>query len=239
MTADTSTSKKALILDMDGLMVDTERLFFNSLSDFLTAMGHRLAPEHVREIVGKTTAENSVYLKKAFNLKMNHREIEEGWMRYFEAEIEDPNNIVPLPGLKEVLVLGRDSGARLAVASSSRRWRVEYILRTVLIKLGLNRTSPKFFHEIVAGDDVEQAKPDPAIFLLAAERLGVKPKDCLVLEDSPVGVDAARAAGMKVIAIPSPYCSADELAHSDRVAESLLEVAKNNFFGLLPAANID
>jgi len=233
MAIDISTSKRALILDMDGLMVDTERLFFESLNDFLAAMGHRLTREHFQQVVGKTTAENCVYLKEAFGLEMSHREIAQGWMRYFDTEIKDPDSVRLMPGLREVLELGRECGAMLAVASSSSRKRVERTVRSVLMRLGIGKAPDRFFHKIITRDDVERAKPDPAIFRLASERLGVEPGSCLVLEDSLVGVQAAKAAGMKVIAVPNHYSDEEGFTDSDQVAKSLLEVAENRFFGLL------
>jgi HAD superfamily hydrolase (TIGR01509 family) len=104
----------------------------------------------------------------------------------------------------------------LAVASSSQRLWIETTLRS----LGLNAA----FSVVVSADDVERGKPDPAIYRLAAERLGVAATDCLAIEDSPSGVVSARAAGMTVLGVRTLYTAHLHLDGAERIVDSLSEL---------------
>lgn len=108
-----------------------------------------------------------------------------------------------------------ENGYALAVGSSAPRANIDL----ALLEMGVT----DLFLAIVASEDVSIGKPDPGVFLTAACRLGMKPADCLVIEDAPAGVDAARAAGMPVVAVLGSH-PADRLAHANRVVEHLGEL---------------
>jgi HAD superfamily hydrolase (TIGR01509 family) len=136
--------------------------------------------------------------------------------RYDEAILESyRRHAVPAPGVPELVDGLRGRGLKLAVASSSRTAWVE----TALEKLGLGQV----FTVVVTGDMVRHSKPDPQIYLLAAERLNVAPGRCLAIEDAPKGVQAARAAGMKVVGVKTGYTAHLTLEGADVVLESLTE----------------
>jgi HAD superfamily hydrolase (TIGR01509 family) len=123
--------------------------------------------------------------------------------------------ITPSPGAVDLVEELSRSGLRLAVASSSPRRVVD----RVLAKLGLARA----FAVVVSGDDVAAGKPAPDIFLLAAARLRPRPANCLVIEDSPNGLEAARRAGMGTVAVRTAYIPSDLLS-ADLIVDTIEEL---------------
>jgi HAD superfamily hydrolase (TIGR01509 family) len=122
----------------------------------------------------------------------------------------------PAPGVTALMARLRELGMRLAVASSSRRAWVEATIQS----LGLADA----FDVVVTGDDVERGKPDPAIYLLTAQQLGVSPARCVAIEDSPNGVQSARAASMTVLGVRTEYTAHLHLDGVARAVDSLADL---------------
>lgn len=135
--------------------------------------------------------------------------------RIEELEVADVEGVIALPGVLDALAVLADAGAPFAIATSATRPLAEVRLAAAGIDV------PAAF---VTVEDVERGKPDPAPFLLAAQRLGVDPADCLVCEDAPSGVTAARAAGCAVLAVTTTT-PAEDLADADLVVGSLADVS--------------
>jgi beta-phosphoglucomutase family hydrolase len=129
-----------------------------------------------------------------------------------------------LPGVRELLAALAQAGFRQALASSAPRQNVELILEALDIG--------RYFSAVVSKADVTLGKPDPQIFLLAATRLGVEPRQCLVIEDAVAGVQAAKSAGMRCLAVTTTHPGA-HLAAADRVVPSLAEVGVADIEALL------
>ena len=125
-------------------------------------------------------------------------------------------NVPPMPGLLELLDAIDRRGLKKAIASSGIRRYVEAVLRANGL---LDR-----FSVIVTGDDVAHGKPAPDVFLAAARALHVEPQHCLVLEDAPAGVQAAKAAGMMCMAVPNHSVAPLDLSQADQIAPSLFDV---------------
>ncbi len=121
-----------------------------------------------------------------------------------------------MPGVKALLDAGKLNGLKLAVASSSpENWVSGHLTRLEL---------SEYFDAIVTADDVEETKPNPALFLLAAEKLGVRPNEAIVLEDSPNGVNGAKRAQMFVVAVPNSVTAGADLSAADLLLSSLDEI---------------
>jgi HAD superfamily hydrolase (TIGR01509 family) len=123
----------------------------------------------------------------------------------------------PMPGLRPALARLAAAGLPLAVASSGTRAYVAHALE----RLGVAGA----FAVVVSGEEVAAGKPDPAVFLLAAERLGADPAACVAVEDAPHGIAAARAAGMRVVAVPHARTEALDLSRADVVVADLAAAA--------------
>jgi HAD superfamily hydrolase (TIGR01509 family) len=131
-------------------------------------------------------------------------------------EIVREKGIEPLPGVKEFLQALKDHGVPCVIGSSTHRENVT----TTLEVLGLE----DFFTSIVTAEDVKRGKPDPEVFLTAATRIEVAPVDAIVFEDALVGIAAAKAAGMRVVAVATTEPK-DKLAHADWVVDRLDELS--------------
>lgn len=182
----------ALIWDMDGTLVDTARLHFEAWratclelhydfteADFAATFGRR-NPEILDHLFGRRFSEDQVQ-------SISDRKE----AAYREAAAK--GGVFLLPGVWDLLQAGRVHAARQAVASSAPKANVELIME-------LTQTRD-FFNETVAMEDTQRGKPDPQVFLIAAERLGVEPGRCVVFEDAVAGVQAAKAAGMACVAV--------------------------------------
>lgn len=184
---------RALIFDMDGLMVDSEPLWFEVLRDFARARGGNFDQALAERCVGKGLANTLRVMAETFGLGVD---IDGASAVIVDAFIERVGDLSLKRGCEDIVAAVERSPVRVsrAVASSSAR-------RLVLATLGRFGLIERF-DALVSGDSVDQPKPAPDIFLLAASRLGVAPSECVVLEDSLAGVEAARAAGMRVVAVP-------------------------------------
>lgn len=188
------TKIKAVLFDMDGLMIDSEPLHLQAFNNVLEKYGkHLTEEENTKRYVGfSKTREDKTVTKKL------------------------RNNVVALPGLMELLTDLKKDGYKIAIASSSR-------LETIKIVIGGLKIS-SLIGIVASTDEVEHGKPAPDVYLLAAKKLGMNPLECLVLEDAPRGVEAGKSAGMKVFAIPSSYTKGQDFSKADKVLTSLSEV---------------
>jgi HAD superfamily hydrolase (TIGR01509 family) len=124
--------------------------------------------------------------------------------------------LTALPGVREFIGKGRKKGLKLAVATSADHVKMEANLNEINLL-------PDLFNATVNGLEVEHKKPHPDIYLKASEKLGLKPEECLVVEDAPSGIKAAVAAGCKCLAVTSSFPK-NKLAEADWICDSLLSV---------------
>ena len=183
---------RAAIFDMDGLLIDSEPCWQQAEREVFGSVGVRITDDMARATAPLTTREVTEYWYRSNPWQGRSLEDVESSVvaRVGELIRARPRG---LPGVREALAECAAMGWRVALASNSPM----VLCRLVLAELGIAGS----FEVVVSADDVEKGKPDPAIYLHAARCLGVEPRRCLVFEDSPGGVRAARAAGMHVIAI--------------------------------------
>jgi HAD superfamily hydrolase (TIGR01509 family) len=173
----------AFIFDMDGLMLDSERISNQAWQKAATDFGYDFTDEMIRECVGYSLVLSELLQKKFLDKKVV----------YFEESIKQ-NGIPIKKGLLPLLDLLESKQIRKAVASSTVQPYVNQRLQNTHV---FHR-----FDAIISGSEVGKAKPAPALFLEAARLMGVDSRQCLVLEDTSVGVKAAEAAGMPMILVP-------------------------------------
>lgn len=207
-------SIEAVIFDLDGLIIDSEPLQWKAMNIALEPLGMQITESQWIGMVGRKTAENLDLLKKEHGLEMNLVEVEAAKNEAYRTIIRQ--ELKPMPGLPHAIEVCRKARLRLGVASSSVRPDIEVILGS----LGML----DIFDIIVSGDQVSEGKPNPAIFLKAAQLLRVDPRHCLVLEDTVYGVVAAKSAGMLCIAIPNRFTSNQDLSQADLILKSLAEL---------------
>lgn len=204
----------AAIFDLDGVIVDSEPLHYLSEKDMLSKRGVNLRRSDTKDIVGRTEMESMQYLKDRFGLKDSAKHLYEEKQRIYKRMLR--NAVKPRPGLFKLLNDLEDKGMTLAIASSAPRENIDIVLKA----LGIEDK----FRAVVSGDDVERGKPSPDIFLLAAQRIGIGAKNCLVIEDAQNGVEAAKRAGMTCIAVPNQFTQDQGFSRADAVVKSLEDI---------------
>lgn len=188
---------KAVLFDMDGLMVDTESLATEAFIHSAKKQGYDMTKEEILLVLGFTTKSIYEFWENYFkNSDVSGKQLVDDHYKYIE-NILFTTGPRKMPYIEELLKYLKESNYKVAVASSSN---MNHIINN-MEKTGLK----KYIDEFASGAEVENGKPAPDVFLLAAERLGVKPEECLVLEDSKAGVLAGSSAGAKVIMVPDMF----------------------------------
>lgn len=179
----------SVIFDMDGVLFDTERLYLEVWTRVCEKYGYKMTKEIYCKVIATGRENVKRVFKQEFGMDIP---IEEMYKEKDEALAKEIEKKIPLKeGAYELLTYLKEKNYRMALATSAKRERMEKQLRQAKIK--------HFFDEIVCKDDVKETKPNPEIFLKAADKLNVKPKRCIVIEDSSSGVKAAYNGNMKVV----------------------------------------
>lgn len=188
-------SLTAVIFDMDGVLIDSEVAYRHLHESFFRDAGVYVAPEEMDLLAGASRKVERVYYEQWWERSRGERltgvQIEELEDAYSEEHPIDYAAIMN-PGVPETLTALKERGLRLAVASSSPLEHIQKVLELC----GLSA----FFEVIESGDELRHSKPDPEIYLLALEKLGLPAEACCAVEDSDFGLEAARAAGIYAIA---------------------------------------
>jgi beta-phosphoglucomutase len=203
-----------VIFDMDGVLVLSEPFIAAAATQMFVEKGFAVRPEEFRPFIGSGEDRFIGGVAEARGIPIEPARDKARTYAIYLEKIR--GHLQPLPGVREFVDTCRQRGLRLAVASGSDTIKVEANLR----ELGLPTTD---FAAIVTGSDVERKKPAPDIFLEACARLGLEPASCLVIEDAVNGVRAAKAAGMRCLALTSSF-PADDLVEADWIATDLAHV---------------
>jgi HAD superfamily hydrolase (TIGR01509 family) len=213
----------AVLFDFDGLILDTETPILEAWQAAYRRHGLELTIDLWQHALGTTGGFDPFQdLCLRTGRELAREELlaqiqEQNWAHCERQEL--------LPGVVDVITAARDAGLSRAVASSSsvgwvERWLVRHGIRDS-------------FQAVCGRDDVERVKPAPDLYLLAASRLGVAPDACVVFEDSPNGMRAARAAGMRCVAVPNGLTRQLTLPDPDLVVSSLAERPLGEILGAL------
>jgi HAD superfamily hydrolase (TIGR01509 family) len=202
---------RAVAFDLDGLMFDTEALFFHVASEMLADRGKTFTHEIMAQMIGRQWVVAGRAFKEMAGLDESLESLQAEARGRFYALIDSA--VHPTPGLFALLAHLEHLGVPRAVATSSRREYADRLLR--------NHGLDRHFQFLLTAADVARGKPDPEIYLKAASRFEIEPGELLVLEDSPAGVAAARAAGALVIAVPHEHSPAADLAEAHAVIDRL------------------
>jgi HAD superfamily hydrolase (TIGR01509 family) len=204
---------QAVIWDMDGTLVPSQRANFAAHRQALAEVGVRLSQREFCEHYvcgGRSTAD----LLRARGVDVDPLTVIARKHEFHLPAIARGSRLSP--GARRVLTALHEAGLGQALASANRRLVVEAHLERCRVR--------RYYRAVVCSEDVTRHKPHPDCFLHAAAQLAVDPGACLVLEDSPVGVEAALAAGMAVVAIPTPFSRGADFSRATRVLPSLLAV---------------
>lgn len=202
---------KAVIFDMDGVLVDTEPLHYRINQMIFHDMGRELPYEYYKQFIGSTNTHMWTTIIRDYNLEMTPDELN-ALVYAKKEEILQTEGYPEIAGVRAFVASLHAAGYRLAVASSSAPEMIEKMTEGVGVR--------SYFERIVSGETVERPKPAPDVFLKAAESLNVSPEECLVIEDSHHGVCAAKAAGMACLGFANPGSGEQDLSAADYLFES-------------------
>lgn len=202
-----------VIFDMDGVLVDSADAHYESWRRLGAKTGVVISREQFRKTFGR---QNKDIIPEYFGVRSEDqiKELADEKENIYRDLIRDRPPIVP--GAAKLVSSLADAGFKLAVGSSAPLENIELVL-------DLARIRP-YFKAIVSSADVKRGKPHPDVFTISCQKLGLPPKNCVVIEDAPVGVEAAKTAGTKCIAIRMEH-TAPELARADLVVERLTDIS--------------
>lgn len=214
---------KVVIFDMDGLIVDNESLQFEATNKVLFPYKVKLTKQDwIRRCLGRRSREffKEIVKENPITLKESLEELVERKNKYYEQLIVRKLKDIVRPGVIEFIDFLSENSYRLALATSAGKIETEAVIGPK--GLGIRDK----FQVIIMGDEVEHPKPNPQIYNLVAGKMAVIPELCLVLEDTAIGVEAARGAGMNVVAIPNRYTLNQDFSMADYVITDLTPEAK-------------
>ncbi len=202
---------KGVIFDLDGVLVSTDKLHYKAWKKLAQEIGiadfKREDNEKQRGVSRMESLQIVLDKGNKSYAEEEKEELAERKNNYYKEMLEELNDSAVLPGALETIRLLKEKGIMTAVGSASKN------APDILKRIGLLT----YMDKISSGLDTTRSKPDPEVFLVAADKLGLPPQDCLVVEDSAAGVQAAKAAGMKALGVGPYYLSLG----ADYMAENL------------------
>ena len=213
---------KAVIFDMDGVISDTQKIHSRVEEELLGEYGvHMSAAEITRKFSGVSGREmfSDIFKDAKKNAIEIDEIIEKKWQRMQHLT---RGRITSIPGVGELINALRGARIRLSVASASRTEFIEFVLS----ELGFSNK----FDAISSSTEVEKGKPDPAVFFLSAQRLGVRPEECVVIEDGIQGMIGARRAGMKCVGLVP--IESKEIYPADLLVKSFADLSVETILSL-------
>jgi beta-phosphoglucomutase-like phosphatase (HAD superfamily) len=205
------TRPAALVFDMDGLMIDSERLYFAAEREMAAAFGKEIRDEQLWPLMGRKPIESLRLLREILQVEPSPEDLF-AWRNRLMLE-KMSNDLGAMPGLYEILHAFRGQ-----LEHGAQREFLDIALDTLRIR--------PYFDVLQTADGLERGKPDPEIYRLACRGLGLPPAECVVLEDARNGVLAGKAADCPVIAVPSDYTRGQDFSEADWVEPDLFAAAK-------------
>jgi beta-phosphoglucomutase len=205
---------KGVLFDMDGVLVDSEPFICKAAIMMFEELGIHVLPEDFQPFVGMGENRYIGGVAELYKINLDIEVVKARTYKIYEKIVR--GHLSALPGAHEFMAKCRTRGFRLALATSADRIKMEVNLKEIGLAEGT-------FQAIITGLDIEKKKPSPDIYLKAAEKLGLIPKDCLVVEDAVSGIEAGKAAGCRCLAVTSSFKAA-ALKEADWICDSLLNV---------------
>jgi beta-phosphoglucomutase len=205
---------KGVLFDMDGVLVDSEPFICKAAIMMFEELGIKVMPEDFHPFVGMGENRYIGGVAEKHGVPVDIEKVKARTYEIYEKIVQ--SNLSALPGAHKFISECRKRGFRLALATSADRVKMEVNLR----EIGFPAST---FNYIVTGLDVENKKPAPDIYIMAAEKIGLDPHECLVVEDAVSGIIAGKAAGCRCLAVTSSF-EAKDLAEADWICGSLNDV---------------
>lgn len=206
---------KALVFDLDGVIIDSECINTELTLQVLRDVGVKSDSDEISKFIGMQN-------EKMWKILIDRHEIKESveqlmtrqkiyiQERFLNGELE------PIDGVTDLLELAKGKKINIALATSAPRDYAEYILNKI--------KAAEYFDVLLTSDEITKSKPNPEVYITAAEALGLKPEECIAIEDSTAGIQAAKSAGMKCIGYKNPNSGNQDTTKADYVVTSIREI---------------
>ena len=215
---------RAVVLDMDGLMLDTEPIYKSAWQQAAAELGFDLDDQWYSRLIGRPNPDCERELMHRFGSEFPMSRFKARWPKLWQSSV-NAQGIPTKTGLLALLSFVEEHALLSAVATSSDGAYTEFSLRSAGL---VDR-----FKAVVTGDQITRGKPAPDIYLEAAQRLGLEPTECVALEDSDAGVLAASAAGMVTLCIPDLKPPSQAAAHAASCVLGSLDEARERIGAML------
>ena len=207
---------KAVIFDMDGLMIDSERTTFNGYIEVMKKMNLTISEEFYKTLLGRQVHFAYEQFHKVYGEDFPIEDVIKD-VHIYIGELFEKEGVPIKKGLVALLEYLKENNYKTIVATSSQRERMEHILSLAGVL--------DYFDDSICGNEVKNGKPNPEVFLKACEKIGVDPQEALVLEDSEAGIQAAHSADIPVICIPDmKYPALEYETLTTKILDSLDDV---------------
>lgn len=215
---------QAFIFDMDGVIIDSEPIHSRVKMETFRHFGIDFDESRLSSYMGGTSG----LIFKDVVAESGRTDITPEMLTAYKhkhyLEVLQSGGIDPVEGTRELIRALHEAGVPLGLATSSHPPVMNAILDNFEIR--------KYFTSVISGSELPESKPNPAIYLISAERLGAKPENCCVLEDTTNGILAAKRAGMYCIAFHNPHSGEQDLSLADRVVEKMAEIEVEELLSL-------
>ncbi|MCW4467815.1 HAD family phosphatase [Flavobacterium sp. MFBS3-15] len=208
--------RKAVIFDMDGVVVNTEPIGYSANQKMYKALGITVPDEIYSTFIGNSDKNIIQKLKGLYQIEKTHEELlEEKYRFYFEA-FDNASDLELIPGVKDLIIELHAKGIKLLLASSASKRKI----KAVFTRFGLH----PYFDAKISGEDFEFSKPNPDIFLEAVKQSGFSKDECIIIEDSTNGIKSAKAAGVYCIGYRSEHSMGQDTSLADMVISDFKEL---------------
>lgn len=207
---------KAVIFDMDGVIVDTEPIYGRVEKEMFSDLGLDIPDDECSTFVGTSNRDMWNLLREKYKISLSVDELCKIEEDNYISALKTCGEAILVPGVKELIKELHNNGVKIALATSSVRNTADKVLKTFRLE--------GYFEAVAGGDEVERSKPSPDLYMTAVRRLSLEPEQCIAIEDSKNGVRAAKAAGLKCVAYRNPNSGSQDTSCADAIVDSIKEL---------------
>jgi len=208
---------KAVLFDMDGVVVNTEPIGYRANQELYKSLNINVPDDVYGTFIGNSDKMIVQKLKDLYPIDLSHEELLDEKYKYYFNAFDTAEDLAMLPGVKDLIIDLHENGMRLILASSASKRKIE----KVFTRFGLHH----YFDHAISGEDFEESKPNPAIFLEAVAKSGFAKEECIVIEDSTNGIKAAKAAGIYCIGYNSGHTMWQDTSLADKIITDFSQVS--------------
>jgi len=215
----------ALVLDMDGVLIDSEPLFLEAFNVILRPLGITLTEDYFSRMVGLSAAKNLQDISHDFGIALDVEDFGRQLNTTYIDQLHDKDLGVQ-PGIWPLIGKAKSEGLALGLCTSSSGQIVESVLEKVLKNDQLDVSPDTLFDAVVTGSQVAHRKPHPEPYLMMAGLLGVSPDRCLAIEDSASGIASAKAAGYTCVGLTASYNRQQDFSRADEIISEVMDLVR-------------